>query len=118
MTVQLPLPLSPDGEDATRDASIARYLHLTRVEMPRIARAAPRRWPVREDHCFQRIILDALCGGVWYERIPRPAYLHLSAEQAAEAVALCEAIIAGERDLYELNAQSLRWRGKAPRQRP
>ena len=91
---------------------VARYLQLTREEMPRLARDGGRGWPVVNDHCFQRIVLDAVCGGVWYDYLARPAYKHLTEVQAQAAVALCEDIIAGRADLAALNRQSLRWRGK------
>lgn len=81
--------------------------------MPNLARTTHTHWPVRNDHCFQRIVLDALCGGVWYDHIPRPAYKHLTHEQAADAVRLCEGIISGGSDLHMMNKQSLIWRGKA-----
>lgn len=94
-----------------RDALIARYRDLTGRVMPDLARAG-RDWPVVNDHCFQRIVLDHVSGGVWYDHIAKPAYKHLTRDQAAEAVALSEQIIAGRADLRALNAQSLRWRGK------
>ncbi|MEM1065736.1 MAG: hypothetical protein AAF771_12865 [Pseudomonadota bacterium] len=77
-----------------------------------MARTGTVTWPVRNDHCFQRIVLDAVCGGSWYAYLKRPAYAHLSVAQAAEAVNLCERIISGEADLWALNRQSLQWRGK------
>ena len=92
---------------------VTEYLTLTREVMPRLARTAHRQWPVRHDHCFQRIVLDAISGGVWYDHIRRPAYRHMTGAQAAEAVALCEAIIDGRADLAALNRQSLVWRGKS-----
>lgn len=91
---------------------IERYQDLTKVTLPRLARDPARRWPVRNDHCFQRIVLDTVCGGVWYDHIARPAYAHLTPQQARHAVLLCEGIIAGDVDLAALNRQSLRWRGK------
>ena len=80
--------------------------------MPRLARGEKRHWPVRNDHCFQRIVLDTICKGVWYDHIARPAYKHLSQAQALAAVLLCEQIIADEIDLAVLNQRSLGWRGK------
>ena len=80
--------------------------------MPQLATTTNKNWPVRNDHCFQRIILDTLCGGIWYDHLPRPAYKHLSREQALQAVNLCNDIIAGTVDLVALNRQSLLWRGK------
>lgn len=88
-----------------------RWLGLTREVLPGLA--AARGWPVRFDHCFQRILLDHAVGGRWYDHVPgRPAYRHLDAERLAAAVALGEAAAAGTADLPALNAQSLRWRGK------
>lgn len=98
--------------DPTRADLVARYLHLTRTILPGLARTAPRAWPVRHDHCFQRIVLDAVCGGVWYDHIDRPAYRHLTHAQAARAVRLCERIMSGQADLAALNRRSLGWRGK------
>lgn len=92
---------------------VSRYLVLTKEIMPELARTTHiHYWPVRNDHCFQRIVLDALCGGVWYDHIPRPAYKHLTREQAQQAVRLCDQIVSGEVDLALMNEQSLIWRGK------
>ena len=95
-----------DREDLER-----RWLDLTRREMP--AAAAGRGWPVRFDHCFQRILLDNAVGGRWYDAIPRrPAYRHAPDAVLARAVALGEAALGGEADLPALNRASLGWRGK------
>lgn len=87
-------------------------MHLTKELLPELARTERRDWPVREDHCFQRIVLDAVCGGVWYEHLDRPAYKHLSPQQAEQAADLCRDIAAGKADLAQLNRQSLMWRGR------
>lgn len=87
-------------------------MHLTTDVLPALARSGGRDWPVREDHCFQRIVLDTICGGVWYAHLARPAYKHLSPDQALRAVALCRDIAEGRADLRQLNHQSLIWRGK------
>jgi len=95
-----------------RAALEARWLELTRVTLPGLA--AERGWPVRNDHCFQRILLDAVCGGVWYDHVPkRPAYKHLPFERLEAAVALAETMQAGTADMRALNTQSLVWRGKS-----
>lgn len=91
---------------------VSRYMTLTKEVMPELARTSHRHWPIRNDHCFQRIVLDTICHGTWYDHIARPAYRHLTHEQAAQAVALCERIIAGDASIAELNRQSLSWRGK------
>lgn len=80
--------------------------------MPKMACEPANNWPVKHDHCFQRIVLDSVCQGVWYESIKRPAYKHLNLVQAKVAVTLCTEIIEGKVDLSQLNLQSLKWRGK------
>ena len=95
---------------AEREALLARWFELTRQSMP--AAAAERGWPVRFDHCFQRILLDNAVGGAWRKAIAAPAWRHASDAQLARAVALGEAALAGEDNLAELNRNSLRWRGK------
>jgi hypothetical protein len=90
----------------------ARWLDLTRRRLPAAA-AGRRDWPVRHDHCFQRILLDHATGGVWYDAIPRrPAYAHAPDAILAEAVRLGEAVLAGEAELTALNRRSLAWRSK------
>ena len=91
---------------------IEQYLTMTKEVMPKMARETSNNWPVKNDHCFQRIVLDSVCQGVWYESIERPAYKHLNYAQAKLAVKLCNEIIAGQIDLSRLNMQSLIWRGK------
>jgi proline racemase len=93
----------------TRAQLEQRWLELTRVVLPSMA--AERRWPVSADHCFQRILLDAACGGRWYDSVAgRPAYRAIDAAKLAHAVELGERVASGKADLAALNAQSLRWR--------
>ena len=95
----------------TREQLEGEWLHLTRVELP--ALATERGWPVGNDHCFQRILLDNACERRWYEAIAeRPAYAHAPDETLIAAVALGRAAIAGTADLHALNRRSLGWRGK------
>ena len=97
----------------TRTADlVSRYMVLTREIMPDLARTTHTHWPVRNDHCFQRIVLDAICSGIWYDNVARPAYKNLTRDQGADAVRLCEDIISGKADLAQMNRQSLIWRGK------
>ena len=95
----------------TRDLVDA-YLHLTKAVLPSLARTSRQDWPVCEEHCFQRIVLDTICGGVWYVHLDRPAYKNLSHHQAQLAVDLCNEIVEGHAELRQLNNQSLIWRGK------
>jgi hypothetical protein len=94
---------------------VSRYMVLTKDVIPQMARDPAINWPVRNDHCFQRIVLDNVCGRPWFDHLARPAYKHLSKDQAVRAVQLCKAIIAGHADLNDLNSKSLIWRGKQPR---
>lgn len=97
-------------QDDRQTALIRRYRQLTGTVMPAAARAGRTGWPVRNDDCFQRIVLDTIRGGIWYDHIARPAYRHLSTKQAGHAVRLCEGILSGTTGLAELNRQSFAWR--------
>ena len=91
------------------------YLKLTREIMPKMAKDKVFQWPVKNNNCFQHIVLDTICNGSWYEHLEKPAYKHLNKNQALKAVQLCEDIIAGRADLNVLNCQSLLWRNKKVR---
>lgn len=100
-----------DGEQGERAALEAEWLHLTRTLLPAVA--AERDWPVRADHCFQRILLDNAVGDCWYRHVAgRPAYRHIDGTALSRAVALGRAALAGAADLPALNRASLAWRGK------
>lgn len=97
------------GIDPARAALEARWLRLTRHDLPAVAEE--HGWPIQADHCFQRVLLDAACGDVWYGHIAgRPAYAHAPEAVLARAVRLGEAVLAGEILLGPLNARSLAWR--------
>ncbi|QAU11988.1 hypothetical protein EKH57_04040 [Halorubrum sp. BOL3-1] len=88
-----------------------RYRALVTTELPRAARVRGD-WPVSEDHCFARIVLDDVFDGVWYDHVAgRPAYEHLSASQLRDAVETAERLLdEGNPLVDELNRQSLAWR--------
>lgn len=94
------------------DPLVAEYLRLTREEIPRLAVTFRKGFPVSADHCFQRIVLDTISGGVWYEHIKKPTYKNMTPALTQAAINLCYAIIADSADITALNAQSLAWRGK------
>jgi hypothetical protein len=78
--------------------------------------ARERGFPIRADHCFQRVFLDIATGGVWYDAIKgRPAYAHAQDAILTEALRLAEAVLAGEVDLDRLNERSLGWRAARKR---
>ena len=85
------------------------WLTLTRKVLPDLARF--RSWPVVDDHCFQRILFDAVVGGVWYDAVQhRPAYRHIDHGVLMRALALGYDVAEGRADLDMLNEQSLLWR--------
>ncbi len=105
--------LIKNGADPSERASLeAQWLFLTQQTLP--ALALTRRWPVGADHCFMRILLDAVHEGRWDKAVQgRPAYKHVETERLEAAVSLAERVVADEVDLWVLNAQSLAWRGKS-----
>lgn len=103
------------SRDATdRQGREADWLRLTREVMPELA--TERGWPVRLDHCFQRILLDAELGSPWTKRLAgRPAYKSVDDATLDRLIARAEAAMAGEADLRALNRESLAGRGKLRR---
>lgn len=104
------LPPATVGPPLERAELEARWMELTRQVLPGLA--TERDWPVRHDHCFQRILLDHMAGGPWRETIAAPAYRNMAPSQLRAAIALAEAARDGALDLREANTRSLRWRGK------
>ena len=72
-------------------------------------------WPIRLDHCFGRVVLDAVYGRPWREVLKPPAWRHMDGEALRRAVAMAEAIAGGRADLDALNRRSLEMRGKVRR---
>lgn len=107
---QRPMLAFDAGEPQPRSLVVVRWLELTRTILPGMA--APCRWPIRNDHCFMRVCLDAALGAPWHTVIQRPAIRHLTLVQLAAAIAIAEAVIATPEILVDLNRQSLRWRQK------
>ena len=112
------LNFPPEAADDERAARLAEYRRLVRVELPRAAEAGG--WSLRLDHCFARVILDALFGGCWYEHLARgrgrSAESRLDARQLARAVRIGRRMLtAGDAEVRRLDAQSLAWRGQPPK---
>lgn len=92
--------------------TIAHFKHLTETVLPALARQ--HHWPIRLDHCFKRICLDAAFHDVWHHHLPRPAERHLIGDALARAISTAEAIAAeGVPTLTARNQESLRYRGKS-----
>lgn len=112
------LELSAEATDDPRAARLAEYRRLVRVELPQAAGAGG--WSLRRDHCFARVILDALFGGCWYGCLERgrgrSAESQLDARQLARAVRIGRRMLtAGDAEVRRLDTQSLAWRGKSSR---
>ena len=113
------LSLDVDPSPSVRDLLAARYRALVGVELP--ARAGAEGWVLHNDHCFGRVLLDHAVGACWYDVLDRrrTAFTQLDDQQLADAVATGERLLVeGDPLLRELDAQSLRWRGKSPRREP
>lgn len=106
---------STDGD--RRDALLARYRQLVDVELPQAARRDG--WILRDNHCFGRVLLDHAVGRCWYEVLDRragAAYRQLDDQTLADTVDLGERLLLeGDPLLRQLDAASLRWRGKPPK---
>ena len=100
-------PMSRDD----RATLVARWHALTRDALP--AMAPVQRWPIRLDHCFMRVCLDAALGSPWTATVGRPAVRSMSETQLLAAIAVAESIVAEPDRLPALNAASLRGRRAA-----
>ena len=102
----LPQQAGRVGRDELRAALSATVTRL-------IQRAAAERWPIRADHCFLRIAYDSAVGAKWDTLHAKPAWRSLPERDLAAALAIAGRIESdGLPALVELNAASLRWRGK------
>ncbi len=117
MQGQGPSPVAGGGPSPSSDERghlLTRYRELVLHALPQRAREG--RWVVTADHCFGRIVLDHAVGGCWYDVLDRrrsPAFAQLDDEALARAVALAERMLReGDPLVRDLDAQSLRWRGK------
>jgi hypothetical protein len=82
-----------------------RYRRLTEDELPE---QATETWPVRADHCFQRIVPDTLYGDVWYDHVEgRPALEQLTAAELRQPIEVAESMRADPARVRELNDRSL-----------
>merc|ERR1740130_665640 len=110
--------LSP--RKGSRQALSEEYMQLTKVELPRLA-ASVKGFPIRFDHCFQRVALDHAFSGCWYDHLDRkkgPAIKQISTPALTRAVAVCHRMVSeGPGTVRQFDAMSLRWRGKEQKKR-
>ena len=112
-----PPALASGGPAADRAALVEEWERLTKRSLPELAKA--HKWPIRFDHCFQRVALDAAFGGCWYEHLDRKkgaAIKQIGAADLARAVAAARRMAEeGAGAVREMDQASLRWRGKQPK---
>lgn len=110
----MPKPDSPEGDCVEEHADLVeQYLDLTRHLLPQAASRG--HWPIRDDHCFMRVLLDHLFGCCWYDFLDsrRAAYRQLSDDQLRRAIDMGHRMLSdGVPLVSEMNAQSLAWRRK------
>tara|TARA_A200000113_G_scaffold4414_1_gene4807 strand:+ start:861 stop:1202 length:342 start_codon:yes stop_codon:yes gene_type:complete len=97
---------------AEHEKSLKQFLHYAKNVLPSIAATKKNSWPIHNDHCFMRVILDNVCGCAWYDVIRSPAYQNLSEEKAIAAAQLAECIACESVSLHTLNERSKQWRKK------
>ncbi len=108
-----PEPGSGLPEAGERERLLARWENLTRRVLPSMA--AAQGWPIRLDHCFMRVCLDAAFERPWHEAIPRPAVRHAAVAELARAIAVAEWLRDAPEELPALNRASLRMRAGSRR---
>lgn len=106
----LELGLADDSVGGDETQARLAWRRLVGETLPLAART--RNWPVSEDHCFARILLDNACGRPWREMVHPPAWKNTPIDLLRNAISLGEAALAGSSDLNKLNNRSLDLRGK------
>ncbi|MGF1501796.1 MAG: hypothetical protein ACFBSD_08250 [Paracoccaceae bacterium] len=87
------------------DAALRRvWRDLVDRQLPEAARR--RNWPLTENHCFARVLLDAALGRPWREVVGPPAWAQMPADRLAIAVELGERVLSGRERLTRLDALS------------
>jgi len=107
----LPLP-AQQGLSATT-LFRQEYLFLTNEVLPDLG--VENDWPIHENHCFQRILLDHLFQDCWYHHLqkgPVPAYRQLDLQQLGHLLRSTHQMCwMGRPEIAQQNQQSLHWRG-------
>ena len=108
---------------AEKSDLVEQWKHLYGSHLPALACAkdpVQSHWPVHVDHCFGRIIYDAVIGNgetQWNNKLKSPAIKNMSEQQLRECIDLGEMIAGGKVSLVELDEQSLRARSKASKRK-
>jgi len=93
------------------DRMLALFKQLTEDLLP--ARARVESWPIRFDHCFKRICLDAAFQDIWYRHLKKPAERHIEGDALVRATEAAGRILTeGRPALDHLNRLSLKYRNR------
>lgn len=103
---QLELPMTSSRRES--EGLRAEWRRLIEERLP--AAAPGRGWPVEDDHCFARILLDNACERPWRQVLPAPAWRHAPPAVLERAIELGEAVLSGDTNLNELQQRSLELR--------
>lgn len=128
--IKLRVAAQVEDEGRRRDL-LEEYKHLTNDVFAEARKhtGTATRWPIRLNHCFQRIILDNLFQDVWYPHLsidgedgskpPKGGAMHrLRIDQLVGALEIGRQMLEGGAPIVrELNERSLAWRGKQRRGR-
>jgi len=104
------------SEDKIIEELRSKYIHVTSKILPNLARE--KNWVIRQDHCFQRVILDNIFGDIWYKYLDKdgekPAYQQLDHDELEEALELANKMQRnGSESVDVLNSKSLHFRDKS-----
>lgn len=113
--VQTP-PSLTGAPAADRAAFVSEWERLTVRSLPELAKT--HKWPIRFDHCFQRVALDSAFGGCWYDHLRKkgPAIKQIGAADLGRAVAAARRMEEeGIAAVREMDEASLLWRDKKPK---
>lgn len=108
--------VGPSDNDADEDEIRNRWRQLIDTDLPKAADKNTD-WPVYLNHCFARILLDNAVGQFWRDVIQPPAWKNTPLPVLQTAIDIGEAILSDHADIWALNDDSLKMRGKAPRGR-
>ncbi|NRB63904.1 MAG: hypothetical protein HRU40_12915 [Saprospiraceae bacterium] len=93
------------------------YLQRTNVDLP--IQSKKHNWPIHENHCFQRILLDHLFLAPWYTILKKnqnPAYQQLNIMQLSKLLMLTQKMqCMNKKDITALNQVSIKWRKRNPK---
>lgn len=92
-------------EDPNEHKVRQKWRHLVGERLPRAA--LERDWPITNDHCFARILLDVTLNRPWREAVRPPAWRHTPICKLAKAISLGEALLHNTQSVDDLNKRSL-----------